>query len=293
MNCYMVLAFIVALTLAQGCLQIKSGETGAQTREAKKSSVTNSSGHSGEGHEGHSHGASSSAVLTTQAKLNAPSTITANKPVPLAIEIQDKDGNAITAFEMFQEKLMHLIVVSNDLQVFQHLHPEYKEKGIFEVETTFPKPGNYSLFVDYKPAAQSEQISVLKASVTGAPSPAPAADTTLVKTFGDTKVKLNFSKPTIKAGEEVMLIFSLQDVKTNKPVTDLQPYLGEKGHLVIIRQSPELTASDYIHAHAHPGATAGEVHFMTQFPQPGKYKLWGQFQRPGQILTADFWVDVI
>lgn len=212
--------------------------------------------------------------------------------MPLAIEIQDADGKAIANFEMFQEKLMHLIVVSDDLQFFSHLHPEYKEKGRFEVETAFPKPGGYALFVDYKPAGQPERISVLKASVTGTASPAQAADTTLTKTFGNTKVKLDLSEPTIKAGKELMLVFSLQDAKTNKPVTDLQPYLGEQGHLVIVRQSPDLTAFDYIHAHAHAGATASEIPFMTQFPQPGKYKLWGQFQRNGQIVTADFWVNV-
>ncbi len=319
MNRYFAaIALSGALIFAQGCSQIKSGEARAQTGEAsERSAIAQGNDHSGhdnsqmchanghcasspassgqsagDGHGNHSHGASASAAPTTQAKLTVPPKITPNKPVPLAIEIQDKDGKAIANFEMFQEKLMHLIVVSDDLQVFKHLHPEYKEKGRFEVETAFPKPGNYSLFVDYKPAGQPERISMLKASVTGTASPVPAADTTFAKTFGDTKVKLDLSEPTIKAGEEVMLVFGLQDAKTNKSVTDLQPYLGEQGHLVIVRQSPDLTASDYIHAHAHAGAPAGEIHFMTQFPQPGKYKLWGQFQRNGQIVTADFWVNV-
>jgi len=34
---------------------------------------------------------------------------------------------------------MHLIAVSDDLQVFQHLHPGYKGNGRFEVETQFPQ----------------------------------------------------------------------------------------------------------------------------------------------------------
>jgi hypothetical protein len=41
------------------------------------------------------------------------------------------------------------------------------------------------------------------------------------------------------------------------------------------------------------GTDTGEVVFMTKFPQPGKYKIWGQFNRDGKILVADFWMDVL
>jgi len=53
-----------------------------------------------------------------------------------------------------------------------------------------------------------------------------------------------------------------------------------------------LTEADYIHAHAIKDTLAGQVHFMTIFPQPGKYKVCGQFNRQGKILTADLWVNV-
>ena len=117
------------------------------------------------------------------------------------------------------------------------------------------------------------------------------------KSLGKTKVNLTFDKPTLKAGEEVMVMFNLQDADSTKAVTNLQPYLGERGHLVIVKQSSPLTRADYIHAHAHAhamkSASAGQVHFMTQFLKPGKYKSWGQFNRNGQIVTADFWVNVL
>ncbi len=76
-------------------------------------------------------------------------------------------------------------------------------------------------------------------------------------------------------------------------IKDLQPYLGEKGHLVIIKNSQKLTKSDYIHAHALKNSPTGEIDFATSFPQPGKYKLWLQFNRNGKINTADFWVNVL
>ncbi len=230
---------------------------------------------------------------TAIAKLTAPPSITPNTPVPLVIEIKDQSGKAFANFDTFQTKLMHLIVVSDNLQFFSHIHPEYKTNGRFEVEYNFPLVGKYTLFSDYKPSGQKEQVSVLKTQVSGNSLITPKIDLNLTKTFADTKVNLTFSEPTIRAGKEVTLIFNLQQTSNNQPITDLQPYLGEQGHLVILKQSSSLTRADYIHAHAMKDTPAGKVQFMTTFPQPGKYKLWGQFNRHGKIVTADFWVNVI
>lgn len=239
-------------------------------------------------HSGHSNAESANAI----AKLTVPSTIAPKTPVPLVIEVQSKEGKSIADFDKFQEQLMHLIVVNDDLQYFNHIHPTYKGNGRFEVQTDFPDSGGYTLFSDYKPAENSEQVSVLKMQVPGQALARSKVDMATTKTLGNTKANLTFSQPQIKAGQGVNLIFNLQDASSNQPLKDLQPYLGERGHLVILKQSSPLTKADYIHAHALKDTPAGEVHFMTSFPQPGKYKLWGQFNRNGQIVTADFWVNV-
>jgi hypothetical protein len=59
-----------------------------------------------------------------------------------------------------------------------------------------------------------------------------------------------------------------------------------------MKNSTPLTRTDYIHAHAVQHGTNEEIHFMTNFPKAGKYKMWGQFNRNGKIVTADFWVNV-
>ncbi|MEG4507559.1 hypothetical protein QUA81_28455 [Microcoleus sp. F6_B4] len=232
-------------------------------------------------------------TTTTQAKLTASRDIAPKKPVKLLIDVQGSAGKAITNFDTFQEKLMHLIVVSDDIQFFSHLHPTYKGNGSFEVEANFPQPGSYTLFGDYKPSGKTEQVSLMKKQVAGDKRPAAAIDFNSTQTFGDTKANLTFSQPTLKAGEEVTLMFNLQQKSNNQAVTDLQPYLGERGHLVILKQSSPLTRADYIHAHAMKDAPNGQVQFMTSFPQPGKYKLWGQFNRNGKIVIADFWVNIL
>ncbi|MBD1847283.1 hypothetical protein H6F89_28535 [Cyanobacteria bacterium FACHB-63] len=245
-------------------------------------------------HSHHTHNNSHvDGTALTGAKLTTFSKISPNTPVSLQIEVQDSQGNAIAQFESFQEQVMHLIAVSDDLRVFQHLHPIYKGNGRFDVKAQFPQSGTYTLFSDYKPVGQPEQVSVLKTNVDGTSPSAAHIDWSRTKTFEQTIVDFAPTQATVKAGEEVTLRFNLQDATTRQPVTNLQPYLGEKGHLVILRQSPALSRADYIHAHAVPNTPASQVHFATRFPQAGKYKLWGQFNRNGEIITADYWVDVI
>jgi hypothetical protein len=229
---------------------------------------------------------------TTQTKFTELKNVTPQTPVKLAIDVLDTTGKPIKSFQRFQEQLMHIIIVSEDLEKFQHLHPTYKENGQFEVETTFPKSGKYTIFSDYKPVGQSEQVAVMTQQVLGNPPPVSAPDFSLTKTFGDKKVTLYLSEPTLKANQEVTITFNLQQMD-NQPITNLQQYLGEKGHLVIIKQASPLTKQDYIHAHAMKDTTSGTVKFMTKFPQAGKYKLWGQFKQNDQIITSDFWVNVL
>ncbi|MBD2560641.1 MULTISPECIES: hypothetical protein [Nostoc] len=285
------IAITTTLILAQSCSLLVRDEgkpISAATHQHEEHSM-------GEiNHREHStSGAGDEKKALTQAKLKVLSIITPNKSIPILIDVQDLDGKAIAKFNTFQEKLMHLILVSDDLQFFSHLHPTYKENGQFEVTARFPQAGNYTFFSDYKPAGQTEQVSVLKTQVSGNSIAAPEINLNRSKTFNDTKVNLAVYEPTVKAGKEVTLMFKLQEASNNQPLTDLQPYLGEKGHLVILRQSTSLTAADYIHAHALKDTPAGQVHFMTSFPQPGKYKLWGQFNRNGKIVTADFWINVV
>ncbi|NES21665.1 MAG: hypothetical protein F6K41_22735 [Symploca sp. SIO3E6] len=293
---HLVSAFFIAssLFLVQSCSQPPtSGDTSAQTEHTKgHGDEHTASDNSSEHHHGsHNHGTTENSV-TTQATLMAPAEIKPNEPAALMIDIQDSEGKAVADFEIFQEKIMHLIVVSDDLQFYDHIHPDYKENGRFQVEATFPQPGNYTLFSDYKPSGQNEQVSVLQAEVSGNSPATPEVDLNRSKTFDDTEVELTLSQPTLKAEEEVTIMFNLKDKANNQAVDDLQPYLGELGHLVIVKNSSPLTRADYIHAHALKDTSDGQVHFVTSFPESGKYKAWGQFNRNGKIVTADFWLDV-
>jgi hypothetical protein len=103
-----------------------------------------------------------------------------------------------------------------------------------------------------------------------------------------TGLKADVAFPKAKAGEVTKITFALLD-STDKPVTDLQPYLGAMGHLVVISADGKL----YVHAHPVEGTAAnGVVEFAAHFSRPGIYKGWGQFQRAGQVHTVPFVLKV-
>jgi len=282
---------VTTLLLAPGC----SSNTKSPQGQVSPSMIMNHGGDSMNGHEGHSMeqmNHENNSQITTKVKLTAPKSLAPNQPINLVIDIQNATGKPVNKFDIFQEKIMHLIVVDDDLRSFSHIHPEYKENGRFEVTANFPESGNYTLFSDYKPAGNKEIVSLMNITIPGSvPLPKNLEKFTKTKTISDTKVNLNISEKNIKAGQEVTLIFDLKDNK-NQPIKDLQSYLGEKGHLVIIKSSSPLTSSDYIHAHALKNTTDGKIEFHTKFPKSGTYKMWMQFNRNGQIKTTDFWVNV-
>ena len=161
----LVSALLVSSTLflAQSCSKpVQSGDASVEGDKHHGHHSHNDHGHN---HGSHAHGnkpsVNTKAIVTTSSKINL------DKPNNLVIEIQDSEGNAVPDFEVFQEKIMHLIVVSDELDFYDHLHPDYKGDGRFEVEANFPQPGNYTLFSDYKPTGNPERVSVIKVKAPG------------------------------------------------------------------------------------------------------------------------------
>jgi hypothetical protein len=71
--------------------------------------------------------------------------------------------------------------------------------------------------------------------------------------------------------------------------------MGAMGHCAISSQDTQ----SFLHCHPEqlyptaPDSRGGpEIAFHTEFPRPGKYKIWGQFKRDGKVVVADFVVDV-
>lgn len=213
----------------------------------------------------------------------------AGQATSIRISLHDEAGNPVEKLDIAHEKLLHLIVVSKDLSYFAHLHPEYQGKGEFAIAHTFPSGGEYKLIADFVPAGGGTITQTEWVVIEGQTAPAVplAAEHGHSKVVNGIEVTLMNDHP--EAGKDFELRFQLTDADTQEPVTDLEPYLGAVGHVVILSEDTE----DYLHVHPVEENTRGpEARFVTRFPDQGAYKIWGQFQRAGEVFTVPFVVTV-
>ena len=89
----------------------------------------------------------------------------------------------------------------------------------------------------------------------------------------------------IRAGEPTRITFTVR--RGGTAVADLQRYLGSNGHAVILRDG-DLA---FIHSHAledDVALRAGRLPFIVHFTEPGRYRMFVQFQHHDQVQTAAF-----
>lgn len=257
-----------------------------------------SDGHHGHGGHGEHvmHGAGSSVGghtgETYRVTPTLPEVIAPGQPWSLVFDITESTGQPVDRFDVVHEELLHLIVVSADLGYYDHIHPEHLGKGRFAVTTSLPAAGSYSFFCDYQPAGKRGQVSLFTVQVPGTPAPVPPPSTASTQVQGDTLVTMQTEPAVVQAGKNTIFRFALAQASDRTPIDDLKPYLGEMGHLVIVRQTAPLTVDEYIHTHAMPSTDTSTVPFAAVLPQSGWYRLFAQFNRNGTILTASFWLQV-
>lgn len=270
------------VAIAAGCAGREESKppTGAPTAQHGEHA-----GHSSDAKDSHAgHGGHENMPMETPRKLivdTDPSKPQAGAATKLVLQIHD-NGTPIKRFDLLHEKLVHLIVVRDGLDEFAHLHPDVDASGMITTEFTFPKAGKYTLFADHQPQGQSPGLAVGEMSVAGDFSDAEPLAPNLP---GEVAVGDVIAKVTLKTGgEETTVRFVFVNAE-GQPITDLQPYLGAMGHLVVIGAD----GRDYVHAHPlseSQSAPDGKVEFAAHFPKPGVYKAWGQFQRGGKVFTV-------
>lgn len=232
------------------------------------------------------------------------------QPVSFTYTIKNDKGEILKDFETVHEKKMHFIVVREDLQNFQHLHPVFNENsGEWTVDVTFPTDGPYRIFPDFTPAKSADNPQLLPVTVNSRidvgdmskyKAQAATPDSQSKKAFGDYQV--THTLPTnLTKQQEFTYVLTIE--RNGKAVTDLQPYLGAMGHSVILKEG----TLDFIHTHAVEAGMGGMEHgsavgsasktgpnieFTTTFPESGVYKIFTQFQHQGKVQTADYVINV-
>lgn len=182
--------------------------------------------------------------------------------------------------EYVHERPIHLLVVSEDLAWFDHVHPEVNELGAWQVTYKFPHGGRFRVYADYTPPGANQRLDsfdVMAQGPSGSSQPLAKADF------------------VSRAGEDTMLEFPA-------PLAGLQPWLGAWAHVAIAGEG----LSSFVHAHpveegsslkpseVHThgadalGPAPSRIQVPVSFPKAGLYKVWVQFQVAGKVETHPY-----
>jgi hypothetical protein len=193
-----------------------------------------------------------------------------------------RTGEPATKFEIVHERLMHLFIVSEDLEYFRHDHPVAQPDGSFLLPITFERGGMHRLLADFYPTGSVPQLCYSTLYLAGSsapphlePSLAPSKSVNLAAT-------LRIEPQQLLAGFESRLTYALE------PWQGLEPYLGVWAHMLVVSED----LIDLLHVHPFLTDGEGTMQFNVIFPRPGMYKIWTQFQRLGLVNTVVFVVAV-
>jgi len=188
--------------------------------------------------------------------------------------------------EFVHERPIHLIIVSEDLEDFQHIHPGLAPGDFYEVTHRFARAGRYRLWADFSLPGEAPRVESFGVMVAGENGVVPPA------TAESLRVELAPERP-LQAGVDIPIHLKLKGDHAG-----LEPYLGAWAHVIVV--SSDL--GTYTHAHpletdvtvsaVHTHVTAGpppeEVTIVTSFPRAGVYRMWAQFQQAGKVHTVPF-----
>ncbi len=158
------------------------------------------------------------------------------------------NGITVRTYDLNMTKKLHLVVVSDDQRVFEHIHPVLHANGHFTIDVDPIPHGLYHLYADGDPHGYGRQVFRFDAPI-GSDHIAPtrvahAAGTTMHA--GPYLVRLDST--TVAPGDVATLRVTI--LKNGKPATDLHPYLGAVAHGVFVG----LDDLAYMHGHGMDAA---------------------------------------
>ncbi len=226
----------------------------------------------------------------------------------LGLVLRDpSNGLPVSDLLTVHEKPLHLFMISRDLEYFAHVHPEPAGNGRFVLKHDAP-PGEYMIIADFLPRSGTSQMlhrAVVAPGPQGAsrpsavPAPRPdipdAASGAGNPSWGSAEktvdgVRIRLDGADLIGGQIGLLRFHLFTAADGAPITDLEPFLGAPGHLLLTN----MTLTDAVHGHPEEaGIRTSVITFKPVMPAPGLAKLWIQFQRHGKVTTASFVINVL
>lgn len=242
-----------------------------------------------------------------KATLNFNEPPLADKKSEVTISLKDENGAPIKGLEISHDRIMHIIIISEDLKTFSHVHPEdfaefngkIADNGQFKISYVFPKAMQYLIAVNFRHQNHDIEKQFIVRATGEKEKILIEKDLSSGKKFGDYKITLAADPAKPLSGEATHLNYHIE--KGFQPVKDLEQYLGAPMHLAVV--SADLLT--FIHAHGELHDAAGndiklppnskfgpDIDGHIIFPYPGLYKIFGEFSHQGKIILTDFMIEV-
>lgn len=215
--------------------------------------------------------------------------------------------NVVRSYDVDMTKLLHMVVVSDDLTDFQHIHPVLHSDGHFTIDFHTAHRGLYHVYIDGIAHGYGRQVFRFDIPV-GSATPA-------------TVRHLNASGTSSRVGPYVVTLdavhvpfgeivtIEVHVTENGKPAANLHPYLGTMAHGVFVG----VKDLAYMHAHAMnekmldmAGTDCGDAMMLAMPPLPPQsivpssfafdvlapsgqdYDFWLQFRGGSTVYTAPF-----
>jgi len=247
----------------------------------------------GHGADGPGHEHAEAGATTIRSAVTATPSPREGKLSEVTLKFKSADGKPVTLdqlVEMHTEKI-HLLIVDPSLSDYQHIHPSRGAKpGSYVFPWTPRSSGDYIVFSDLVPTATKRQeYSTVSIVVPGGDKPVNKAANREVSIDGLT-FKLEFDKPTLKAGEGVAAKVSVTGAD-GKPFSKLEPVMGAFAHAVAFDEKRANVS--HIHPLGREPEKADErggpiLEFHMKFNESGFWKLFVQVQVNGKDVFAPF-----
>ncbi len=182
--------------------------------------------------------------------------------------------NVFLDYGVSHTQKMHLIVVRDDLQNFEHFHPLMDTSGIWH-QNLFTDGGTYRVYADFVDSEGGSYHPFFEYVV-----PGDKGAYGIEKDFSLSKMQDRFAlqlKPTLN---EHSISFTLSIIdQDDGQAPALQDYLGAKAHAIFLTQE-----GGFIHAHAE----SVPLEFNAELESHTFYRIYIQFQIQGKLFTVPF-----
>ena len=216
------------------------------------------------------------------------------------------DTATLTRYDTTHTKKIHLVVVSDDLTAFMHVHPPLRAGHFVEV-LHVPHAALYHIYADVTPTGFGQQVYRFDVAFGSGGRTAPATIPPTREVDGRTVSREARHGDLADDPADVLAVTIAKD---GKPARDLTAYLGAAAHAVLIHPA------DWTYLHVHPESGAGgampAMARMSGMPAPsaedlpptapvaptmtlhvnarerGAYRCWLEFRGGGTVYDAAF-----